>query len=220
MPYPCWGLKFSEPISDAKELIELMTDSRKDERWLLLGGPAAVSEGQLWTAWMGVGSRFQNDTMRANTVDVEFIRLIAGTHQIRIGFERAGISSSDEIAWLIHLRNFQWNQSMIRLANLDRHSLDREAERMTVLGATLLPHLPIPHAKTVERLELEIEPRSIEDYYAIERSACPHCSGRLQLTAGVKTKPLIASMICPKSWRSTMVGVNAMKMVVTSSAHQ
>ena len=83
MPYPCWGLKFSEPISDAKELIELMTESRKDERWLLLGGPAAVSEGQLWTAWMGVASRFQNDTMRANTVDVEFIRLIAGTHQIQ-----------------------------------------------------------------------------------------------------------------------------------------
>ena len=45
---------------------------------------------------------------------------------------------------------------------------------MTVLGATLLPHLPIPHAKTVERLELEIEPRSIEDYYAIERSALAH----------------------------------------------
>ena len=176
MPYPCWGLKFSEPISDAKELIELMTDSRKDERWLLLGGPAAVSEGQLWTAWMGVGSRFQNDTMRANTVDVEFIRLIAGTHQIRIGFERAGISSSDESAWLIHLPEFPMESiHEMPWPSLDRHSLDREAERMmTVLGATLLPHLPIPHAKTVERLELEIEPRSIEDYYAIERSALAH----------------------------------------------
>ena len=54
-------------------------------------------------------------------------------------------------------------------------TFDREAERMmTVLGATLLPHLPIPHAKTVERLELEIESQSIEDYYAIERSALAH----------------------------------------------
>ncbi|MEE2759232.1 MAG: hypothetical protein VYA86_04560, partial [Candidatus Thermoplasmatota archaeon] len=78
IPYPCWGLKLSQPLSDTNTLIRLMTEARKNERWLLVGGPAAISERQLWTAWLGLASRHQNNTMRANSIDVEFIRLIAG----------------------------------------------------------------------------------------------------------------------------------------------
>lgn len=176
IPYPCWGLKFSESIVNSNELIELMTESRKNSRWLLLSGPAAVSERQLWTAWLGLASRHASDTMRANSEDVEFIRLIAGTHQIRIGFERAGIAKGDEMAWLIHLPEFPTESIQeITWPNLDRHALDQEAQRlMTVLNATLLPHLPMPHRDTVNRLELEIEDESIDDYNAIERSALAH----------------------------------------------
>ena len=176
IPYPCWGLKLSEPISNTNQLIKLVTESRKDERWLIIGGPAAVSERQLWTAWLGLVSRQRNDAMRANSVDVEFIRLIAGTRQIRIGFERAGIATGDEMAWLIHLPDFP-TESIHDMPwpSLDRHALDQEAQRiMVVIGATLLPHLPMPHAKSVERLELEIESEGIKDYNAIERSALAH----------------------------------------------
>ena len=156
IPYPCWGLKFTGPISNSNDLIELMTQSRENSRWLLVGGPAAVSERQLWTAWLGLASRYVSDTMRANSEDVEFIRLIAGTHQIRIGFERAGIAEGDEMAWLIHLPEFPTESIQeITWPNLDRHALDQEAQRIiTVLNATLLPHLPMPHTETVKRLEL------------------------------------------------------------------
>ena len=176
IPYPCWGLKFTGPISNSNDLIELMTQSRENSRWLLVGGPAAVSERQLWTAWLGLASRYVSDTMRANSEDVEFIRLIAGTHQIRIGFERAGIAEGDEMAWLIHLPEFPTESIQeITWPNLDRHALDQEAQRiMTVLNATLLPHLPMPHTDTVKRLELEIEGEIIDDYNAIERSALAH----------------------------------------------
>ena len=175
-PYPCWGLKLNEPISNAIEFVGIMTESRKDECWLLLGGHAAVSENQLWTAWLGLKSRSQNDSMRANSADAEFIRLIAGTHQIRVGFERAGIADGEQMAWLIYLPDFP-TESIQEMSwpSLDRHVLDQEAQRlMTVLGATLLPHLPMPNTKTVERLELNIEPGSVEDYHAIERSALAH----------------------------------------------
>ncbi len=176
IPYPCWGLKLSDSISNSTEFIGMMTESRKNERWLLLGGHAAVSEEQLWTAWLGLASRYQNDTMRANSVDVEFIRLISGTHQIRIGFERAGIAVGDKIAWLIYLPDFPTEYiHEVAWPTLDRHALDQEAQRlMTALGATLLPHLPMPNEKTVKRLELEIEPGGLEDYNAIERSALAH----------------------------------------------
>ena len=175
-PYPCWGLKLNDPVSNTTEFIGMMTETRSDEHWLLLGGHAAVSEDQLWTAWLGLASRYQNDSMRANSIDVEFIRLIAGTHQIRVAFERAGITVGDEMAWLIHLPNFS-SDSIHEMSwpTLDRHALDHEALRlMTILGDSLLPHLPMPHAKTVERLELEIEPELMADYGAIERSVLTH----------------------------------------------
>ncbi len=176
IPYPCWGLKLNNPITNPNDLIELMTESRNDERWLLLGGPAAVSERQLWTAWLGLVSRHRNDIMRANSVDVEFIRLVAGTHQIRIGFERAGVTIGDDTAWLVHLPDFpEDNIQDLSWPTLDRHALDLEASRlMTILGANLLPHLPMPHEKSVERLELEIEDGKMENYNAIERSALAH----------------------------------------------
>ena len=44
----------------------------------------------------------------------------------------------------------------------------------------------------MERLELEIEPRFIEDDYAIEKPpALPTLLWQIMLTAGVKTKPLL-----------------------------
>jgi len=176
IPYPCWGLKFDEKISDSNVLISAMNDSRKDDSWLLLGGPAAVSERQLWTAWLGLSARHANDTMRANSVDVEFIRLIAGTHQIRIGFERAGIQNGDDTAWLVHLPEFPTGKIQdVTWPSLERHELDLEANRlMTVLGADLLPHLPMPSENSVERLELEIESGGSADFNAIERSALAH----------------------------------------------
>ena len=176
VPYPCWGLSFSEPITDSAQLVESLLEWRNDEHWLLLGGPAAVSEAQLWTAWIGLASRQRNSTMRANSLDVEFIRLIAGTHQIRIGFERAGLTEGDQTAWLIHLPKFTSGsiEEMIWPV-LDRVALDREADRlMRVLNAKLLPHGPIPHDESVQRLELQIEDEKTANIDSIHRSALAH----------------------------------------------
>jgi len=176
LPYPCWGLSFPEPISNSAQLVESFLEWRKDERWLLLGGPAAVSENQLWTAWIGLTSRQGNSTMRANSLDVEFIRLIAGTHQIRIGFERAGVTDGDRTAWLIHLPEFSTESiDETKWPELDRVALDREADRlMCVLKAKLLPHGPIPHDESVQRLELQVENENAVDIGSIHRSALAH----------------------------------------------
>ena len=175
-PYPCWGLALANPVSDAEQLVASFLEWRNDERWLLLGGPAAVSDKQLWTAWLGLGSRHANSNMRANGLDVEFIRLIAGTHQIRVGFERAGLADGDQIAWLVYLPEFV--DSTISEMNwpvLDRFALDQEADRlMRVINAKLLPYAPIPHDESVQRLELQVESGQSADHDAIERSALAH----------------------------------------------
>ncbi|MEC8927474.1 MAG: hypothetical protein VYB17_04380 [Candidatus Thermoplasmatota archaeon] len=175
-PYPCWGMALTNPISDSEKIVATFLEWRNDERWLLLGGPAAVSDKQLWTAWLGLGSRHANSNMRANALDVEFIRLIAGTHQIRIGFERAGLAKGDQTAWLVYLPEFVNNAiSEMNWPNLDRFALDKEADRlMRVLDAKLIPHTPIPNEESVQRLELQIESGQSADHDAIERSALAH----------------------------------------------
>ena len=176
IPYPCWGLTLTNPVSDAEQLVTSLLDWRKSERWLILGGPAAVSEKQLWTAWLGLASRHANSNMRANALDVEFIRLIAGTHQIRNGFERAGLVEGDQTAWLVYLPEFvDKTISEMDWPNLDRVALDQEADRlMRVLDAKLLPHAPIPQEECVQRLELQVEDDRSLDHESIERSALAH----------------------------------------------
>mgnify|MGYP001406101813 FL=1 len=175
-PYPCWGLALTNPVSDAEQLVTSLLDWRKSERWLILGGPAAVSEKQLWTAWLGLASRHANSKMRANALDVEFIRLIAGTHQIRIGFERAGVVEGDQTAWLVYLPEFADKTiSEMDWPDLNRVALDQEADRlMRVLDAKLLPHAPIPREESVQRLELQVEDDRSIDHESIERSALAH----------------------------------------------
>ena len=175
-PYPCWGLSLQEPIEDTDGFISTFLSWRENENWLLLGAPAAVSETQLWTAWLGLNSRHANGTMRANSIDVEFLRLIAGTHQIKIGFQRAGLHNGDQQLWLIHIPECN-NEAIIEMQwpDLDRVGLDREANRlMCALNAKLIPHVPMPHEKSVARLELEVEDQNASDFNSIERAALAH----------------------------------------------
>ena len=175
-PYPCWGISFTDPIEDASKLVESFLEWRNDERWLLLCGPAAISETQLWTAWLGLCSRHASSTMRANSVDVEFIRLIAGTHQIRIGFERAGLADGDRTAWLVHLPELSSEMiEEMEWPTVNRVALDREADRlMCVLNAKLLPYGPNPHEDSVQRLGLHVEDAETSDFDTIHRSALAH----------------------------------------------
>ncbi len=177
LPYPCWGLAFPTPIEDSRSLAACLLEWRKNDCWLILGGHSAISDRQLWTAWMGVASRSLKDSMRSHSHDAEFIRLIAGTHQIRIGFERAGVGDGDEIAWLIHIPDFVEGQiSSIQWPELDQVGLDEEAARlMRVLGADLLTYRPMPNSESIDRLSLEIGlDEDPEDFSTIERAALAH----------------------------------------------
>ena len=175
-PYPCWGLELPDPIDNPNDVVSELLKWRTDDSWLLLGGPAAVSNEQLWTAWLALSSRLSNSSMRANSQDAEFLRLISGTHQIRIGFERAGLQKGDSTIWLIHIPNMSNQDIKTReWPKLNRIQLDQEASRlMNVFNATLLPRSPMPTEESVQRLQLTLEDGNDMDFQSITRAALAH----------------------------------------------
>ena len=76
---------------------------RADERWVLLGGHAAQSMGQLWTAWIQATRNELRGAMVARSIDAEFLRYLAGTHHISEAFARAGLQEGQTAAWVLHL---------------------------------------------------------------------------------------------------------------------
>ena len=70
---------------------------------MLLGGHAAQSMDQLWTAWIQATRNELRGAMVARSIDAEFLRYLAGTHHISEAFARAGLQSGQQDAWVVYL---------------------------------------------------------------------------------------------------------------------
>ncbi|HHZ74201.1 MAG TPA: hypothetical protein EYN58_03295 [Candidatus Poseidoniales archaeon] len=155
-PWFCaWSIKFAEPVSDPRLIAAMLLQKRKDERWLLVGYPAPVSERHLWSVWLAVRERVLAKKMVSVSLDGEFIRLLAGTHQMSVAFKRAGIQKGDEKAWLIRLPEWHDKDEEI-LLNHDIGSHDSDAyEMMSWLEAEYNPERPAPSDEALDRLQIE-----------------------------------------------------------------
>ena len=103
--------------------------------------------------------------MVARTCDAEFLRLISGTHQLSSAFERAGISSGDQSAWIIHLPETEIGEEFGRTEIPRTSYLDNEIEAtrlMEHLGARLLARRPVPSEAGLLRLGVIERGDSIE----------------------------------------------------------
>ena len=101
--FPAWGIKFDTEIEDFKKILSSFNNLRPDEKWILLAFEVAASEKHLWTAWYSMKRNQVKGKMVANSPDAEFLRIISGTHQVRIAFENAGIRNNDHYAWIVRL---------------------------------------------------------------------------------------------------------------------
>jgi len=93
--------------------------------------------------------------MVARTCDAEFLRLISGTHQLSSAFERAGISTGDRSAWIVHLPEIAAGEEFGRMEIPRTIYLDNELDAtrlMEHLGAGLLARRPIPSEAGLLRL--------------------------------------------------------------------
>ena len=107
--FPAWGIEFDKEIEDVKEFLSTFNHLRPDDKWLLLAFEVAASENHLWTAWYSMKRNQMKEKMIANSPEAEFLRIIAGTHQVRIAFENAGIRNMDQSAWIIRLPDVEIN---------------------------------------------------------------------------------------------------------------
>ncbi len=155
--FPAWCIQFSEPISDPRLTAAMLLENRNDNRWLLLGYPTAASERQLWATWLALRERVFAEKMVSNSLDGEFLRLIAGTHQMSVAFKRAGIQTGEDKAWLVRIPEWESDSEDIKLPYYDGKHDDNAFELMSWLEAELLPQRPIPTTNTLDRLEIEYE---------------------------------------------------------------
>ena len=164
--FPAWGIDFEEAMVEPNEVVALFREWRPSERWLLLAYDAACSEVRLWTAWATLRRLEESNRMVARTCDAEFLRLISGTHQLSSAFERAGISTGDRSAWIVHLPEIAVGEEFGRMEIPRTIYLDNELDAtrlMEHLGAGLLACRPVPSEAGLMRLGAIESGESIEE---------------------------------------------------------
>lgn len=155
--FPAWGIDFFQPVEDSKKIIETWLEIRASERWVMISGTVAASERHLWAVWAQATRNEEYGQMVARTIDAEFIRILSGTHQIRVAFERAGIRNGDEFAWILYLPKHpgfdEFGQSINYPSNADNSELEKQASQaMTWLDGDLLTARPTPNSNGLIRL--------------------------------------------------------------------
>ena len=100
--------------------------------------------------------------MVGNNVDTEFLRLISGTHQIRIAFKRAGLMQGDENAWIVYLPEFGTDypftkdNETVEIPRDTYNDAAQDANRLILhLKSNLITERPIPTNIGLQRLGYE-----------------------------------------------------------------
>ena len=93
--------------------------------------------------------------MIANSVDVEFLRLLSGNHQISKAFEISGLKKGDGNAWIVSIPKLS-EQASTELGHISRNSYldldDISTELIHRLGARLLPKRPLPSTSALGKI--------------------------------------------------------------------
>ena len=153
--FPAWGVRFREPIDDPMEVVTLFNEWRPNERWLLMAFDVAASEVHLWTVWHALRRREISESMTSRAPDTEFLRILSGTHQIRTAFERAGLTSGDEKAWIVHIPELEIGDGFanIELPRDIYNDNTKEFERLQLhLKASLVVQRPRPSNEGLVRI--------------------------------------------------------------------
>lgn len=105
-PFPCFMVDISTRQDD---LIGDFLTKRPSQNWLMLADYAALTDHQLWTAWLLSHRAFAKGKALARSIDAEFLRYIAGTHHVSEAFKKVGIHKSHDKAWIVYLPGYEEN---------------------------------------------------------------------------------------------------------------
>ena len=156
--FPAWGIEFQQPVKDSQNLVDTWLEIRPSGRWVMISGFMAVSERHLWAVWSHASRNEKLGTMVARTIDTEFIRILSGTHQIRVAFERAGVRNGDNHAWLLYLPEHpgfdEFGQALSYPIKENQWEIEA-SKAMTWLDGDLLTARPSPNLECLPRLGIE-----------------------------------------------------------------
>jgi len=95
--------------------------------------------------------------MIARTPDVEILRLMSGTHQIKSAFQRAGVKKGDEQAWIIYIpEEKKVDIGEIKIRRQNYSDKDDDARKLAeFIGAKIIPKRPTPNVNGLERIGIE-----------------------------------------------------------------
>jgi len=109
----------------------------------------------LWGTWYSLRRNEEGDSMVAKTPDAEFLRILAGTHQISRAFERAGLSEGDTKAWILSLPEIEIGGEFGEFSIPKNCYLElcEDGYRMIEhLGGSIIPKRPIPSEEGLKKL--------------------------------------------------------------------
>ena len=109
-PFPCFMVDISTRQDD---LIGDFLTKRPSQNWLMLADYAALTDHQLWTAWLLSQRAFAKGKALARSIDAEFLRYIAGTHHVSEAFKKVGIQKSHDRAWIVYLPGYEENDDQL-----------------------------------------------------------------------------------------------------------
>jgi len=151
--FPCFMVDISDCGDD---LIGDFIQQRPNKNWLLLADYAALTNHQLWTAWLLSQRAFANGKALARSLDAEFLRYIAGTHHVSEAFKKAGIQKSHDKAWLVNLPEYEIKEGeMYPLIDM-KHSKDSFVEISAKLGLQPIDGSPNITHQGLEKLGIEV----------------------------------------------------------------
>ena len=137
--FPCWSWESNEPL-ELKSFVQSFQQIVPDQRWVFCRSDVAQTSRQLWTATTVSNRNTARGTAQARTLDAEFLRVLAGTHNVSEAFRRAGLQNNSTSGWLIHIPD--------QTSTINSESIDQEAnELLNGLGLS----------KTTKSLEINPE---------------------------------------------------------------
>ena len=137
--FPCWSWESNEPL-ELKSFVQSFQKIVPSQRWVFCRSDVAQTSRQLWTAATVSNRNTERGTAQARTLDAEFLRVLAGTHNVSEAFKRAGLQNKSTSGWLLHIPD--------QTKSMDSDSIDQEAnELLNGLGLS----------KTSEPLAINLE---------------------------------------------------------------
>ena len=119
--FPCWSWESSQPI-ELKSFVQHFQEIVPSQRWVFCRTEVAQTPRQLWTATTVSNRNTERGTAQARTLDAEFLRVLAGTHNVSEAFKRAGLSNGSTKGWLLHIPD--------QTESMDSESLDMNARQL------------------------------------------------------------------------------------------